>query len=97
MYRIAFTPEAIGDLDEIRKYDVRRIVAEIELQLIGEPATPTKNRKRLRPNQLAEWELKIGSFRVFYDVAESDLTVRIVAVGNKSGSQLFVHGEEYDL
>ncbi len=97
MYRIAFTPEAIGDLDEIRIYDARRIVAETEIQLMQEPATPTRNRKRLRPNQLAEWELRIGEFRVFYDIVASDLVVRIVAVGSKLGNQLFVHGERYDL
>ena len=97
MYRIAFTPEAIGDLDALRKYDARRIVAEIEMQLIGEPAAPTRNRKRLRPNQLAEWELRIDDFRVFYDIVANDLVVRIVAVGNKVGNQLFVHGERYDL
>ena len=97
MYRIAFTPEAVGDLDAFRKFDARRIIAEIESQLVGEPAIPTRNRKRLRPNQLAEWELKIGDFRVFYDIVANDLVVRIVAVGNKLGNQLFVHGERYEL
>jgi mRNA-degrading endonuclease RelE of RelBE toxin-antitoxin system len=97
MHRIAFTPEAIGDLDAIRKFDARRIIAEVETQLTEEPATPTRNRKRLRPNKLAEWELRIGEFRVFYDVVETELLVRIVAVGNKTGNQLFIHGERYDL
>ncbi len=97
MYRIAFTPEAIGDLDELRPYDARKVIAEIEMQLVRDPAIPTRNRKRLRPNQLAEWELRIGDFRVFYDIVENDLVVRIVAVGNKLGNQLFVHGERYDL
>ena len=97
MYRIAFTPEAVGDLDDIRVQDARRIIAEIETQLIGEPATPTRSRKRLRPNRLAEWELRIGDFRVFYDVLATDVVVRVVAVGHKAGNQLFVHGERYDL
>jgi len=97
MYRIAFTPEAIGDLDALRKHDARRIIAEIETYLIVEPATPTRNRKRLRPNQLAEWELRLGDFRVFYDLVANELVVRIVAIGNKVGNQLFIHGERYDL
>jgi mRNA-degrading endonuclease RelE of RelBE toxin-antitoxin system len=97
MFQIAFTPEAIGDLDAIRPFDARRILAEIEMQLTVEPTTPTRNRKRLRPNRLADWELRSGDFRVFYDINASDLVVRIVAVGSKAGNQLFVHGERYDL
>jgi mRNA-degrading endonuclease RelE of RelBE toxin-antitoxin system len=97
MYRIAFTPEAVGDLDQLRKFDARRIIAGIELQLTETPALPTRNRKRLRPNKLAEWELRIENFRVFYDVIESEVVVRIVTVGSKVGNELFIRGERYVL
>jgi mRNA-degrading endonuclease RelE of RelBE toxin-antitoxin system len=46
---------------------------------------------------LAEWELRIGIFRVFYDVDEENDLVKIEAVGYKQGNTLFVHGEEYEL
>jgi len=36
-----------------------------------EPIVETRNRKKLRPNPLAPWELRIGKARVFYDVEES--------------------------
>jgi mRNA-degrading endonuclease RelE of RelBE toxin-antitoxin system len=97
MYKIAFTPEATADLDALRAFDARRVIAEIENQLSQSPATPTRNRKRLRPNRLAEWELRVGEFRVFYDIIADDVLVRIVAVGTKVGDRLFIHGEEYDL
>jgi mRNA-degrading endonuclease RelE of RelBE toxin-antitoxin system len=58
---------------------------------------PSRNRKRLRPNRLAEWELRIGDFRVFYDVDRDVSLVKIEAIGHKAGSVLFVHGEEYEL
>jgi mRNA-degrading endonuclease RelE of RelBE toxin-antitoxin system len=46
---------------------------------------------------LAEWELRIATFRVFYDVDEENDLVKIEAVGYKQGNVLFVHGEEYEL
>jgi len=97
MFRIEFTPEAITDLRFFRKYDQERIVRGIEAQLPHQATEPSRNRKRLRPNQLAEWELRIGDFRVFYDVDLVESLVKIEAIGYKDGSTLFVHGEEYEL
>ena len=62
-----------------------------------EPTTATRNRKRLRPNQLAEWELRIGDFRVFYDVDQENKLIKIEAVGYKKRSQLFIRGKAYKL
>jgi mRNA-degrading endonuclease RelE of RelBE toxin-antitoxin system len=97
MFRIAFTPEARDDLQRLRKRDQQQILAAIEAQLSQQPGEETRNRKRLRPNQLAEWELRSGRFRVFYDVDEGTALVKIEAVGYKQGNILFVHGEEYEL
>jgi mRNA-degrading endonuclease RelE of RelBE toxin-antitoxin system len=97
MFHIEFTPEAFDDLRSFRKYDQQQIVAAIENQLQYQATEETRNRKRLRPNQLAEWELRVGDFRVFYDVDPDATIVKIEAVGYKQGSKLFVHGEEYEL
>jgi len=94
---IEFTPEAIDDLRSFRKYEQKRIVQEIENQLKHQPMEETHNRKKLRPNQLAEWELRIGKFRVFYDVDIAGQRVKIEAVGYKRGNTLFIRGEEYEL
>jgi mRNA-degrading endonuclease RelE of RelBE toxin-antitoxin system len=56
----------------------------------------TRHRKRLRPNRLAEWELRIGDFRVFYDVDCEAQRVKIAAIGYKEGSTLIIRGEEID-
>jgi hypothetical protein len=40
----------------------------IERQLVHEPLVETRNRKQLRPNPVAPWELRIGDLRVFYEV-----------------------------
>jgi mRNA-degrading endonuclease RelE of RelBE toxin-antitoxin system len=56
MYGIEVTPEAIGDLRMLRKRERQIVIREVEEQLRYEPTQETRNRKRLRPNQLAEWE-----------------------------------------
>jgi mRNA-degrading endonuclease RelE of RelBE toxin-antitoxin system len=97
MFRIEFTPEAVADLKAFRRYDQEQVINGIEGQLPHQAAEPSRNRKRLRPNRLAEWELRIGDFRVFYDVDLHELLVKIEAIGYKDGSSLYVHGEEYEL
>jgi hypothetical protein len=57
MHRIEFAPSALEDLKSLRKFEQRRVVHGIEPQLRHEPDVETSNRKRLRPNELAEWEL----------------------------------------
>jgi mRNA-degrading endonuclease RelE of RelBE toxin-antitoxin system len=97
MFKIEFTPEAIEDLKQLREYDQRIVVESIEGQLAHQAAQETRNRKRLRPNELAEWELRVRQFRVFYDIDPGYTFAKVVAVGYKDGEKLFVHGQEYDL
>ena len=96
-FELKFTDEAVADLTALRKFDQNRVTDAIESQLLHQPDVESRNRKRLRPNQLAEWELRIDKLRVFYDVRPSDLSVNIVAVGWKQGEQLFIHGQPYQL
>jgi mRNA-degrading endonuclease RelE of RelBE toxin-antitoxin system len=96
-FEIQFTDAAWQDLATLRKFDRGQVVNGIETQLTHQPDVETRNRKRLRPNQLAEWELRIDHFRVFYDVRPDEPSVKIVAVGWKPGEQLFIHGQPYQL
>lgn len=97
MYEIEFTPESIDDISEFRKFEQQTIFAEIKNQLSYQPTIETRNRKRLRPNDVAEWELRINKIRVFYDVFEQVQIVKVEAVGRKEGNKLFLHGKEYQL
>ena len=56
----------------MRNFDQRRLLDSLQEQLQHQPEQETRNRKRLRPNELAEWELRIGTFRVFYDVDQAE-------------------------
>ena len=96
-YEIELTQSAIADLQVFRKFEQRQIVAGIEEQLQYEPTVVTRNRKRLRQNDIAEWELRIGKFRVFYDVDARVKIVKIEAIGYKEGNVLSIRGEEYEL
>jgi len=70
----------------------------LERQLLHEPLVETRNRKPLRPNPVAPWELRIGSLRVFYEVIPVDPgVVRIVAVGKKKGNVVRIAGKEIKL
>ena len=97
MYQLDFSPEAREDLRWLRNYDQKRILEETETQLLHQPDQVTRNQKRLRPNKLAEWELRIGAFRVFYEVDATNAMVKIAAVGYKKGNKLLIRGEEREL
>ena len=55
--------------------------------------TPTKAIKRLRPNPVAEFELRVGDLRVLYDVTDEEVV--LLVVGRKIGNTLVVGGEEF--
>ena len=66
--------------------------------LADEPLVETRNRKPLRPNPVAPWELRIGKMRVFYDVSSGPpRVVRILAVGIKDHNVLKIGGQEIQL
>lgn len=97
MFRVTFAPEAINELQSLRAFHPKQVIAGIESQLVPEPIRETRHRKRLRPNQLAEWEVRVGKFRIFYDVSPDDEVVRVIAIGHKQGNALFIRGEQFEL
>ena len=97
MYEIEFTPEALEDLKSLRKFEQKEAIEGIESQLKHEPTLETRNRKKLRPNDVAEWELRIGRFRVFYNVDYEVPIVSVEAIGFKIGNLLFIRGEKRDV
>ena len=53
--------------------------------------------KRLRPNGLANWELRLDPFRVFYNIEEAHGLVLVVAIGWKDRNRLIIGGKEFEL
>ena len=97
MYEIEYTQDALDDLAYFRKHEQVLIVDEIERRLRHEPTLPTRNRKELRPNQIALWELRIGKFRVFYNPKEIIQVVEIVRIGEKRGNSVLFRGKREKL
>jgi hypothetical protein len=55
----------------------------------------TRNRKPMRPNPLAPWELRIGHLRVYYDVSmDPPQVITVRAIGVKIGNRVRI-GEEW--
>ena len=97
MFDIAFTPRALDDIDWLHKRERVIVFDGVEDQLTHQPNVETRNKKKLRPNSVAEWEIRIDKFRVFYDVDIETRVVGIKMIGYKEGSRLFVRGEEFNL
>ncbi len=94
MYEIEFIPEAVQDLRYFRKFEQNIIIEAIQTQLTHEPTIETKNRFRRSPPDIAEWELRIGVFRVFYNVDELVRIVSVERIGEKSNNTVFFRGQE---
>ena len=95
-YEIRF---ALSAKQHLRAFPVGKramIVSGVEIQLAHEPMVETRNRKRLRPNPIAPWELRLRDVRVFYDVDEPGV-VTVLAIGTKRGARLYIEGEEIEL
>lgn len=87
------SPSALDDVAWFPKRDRRAILDAVEEQLSFQPDVVTRNRKQLRPNQVAEWELRVDTFRVFHDVIVSRRLVEIKVIGLKRGNKLLVRGQ----
>jgi mRNA-degrading endonuclease RelE of RelBE toxin-antitoxin system len=92
-YRIAITKEADRQLHALPVRDQRKLEAAIVSRLRYQPTVPTKAIKRLRSNPLAEFELRVGSLRVLYNVEQDEVILLII--GRKVGNKLIVEGEEF--
>lgn len=98
VYAIEFAESVKEQLRDLSARQRTAIFDSIESQLVHEPLTETRNRKPLRPNPIAPWELRIGELRIFYEVAaDGPDTVRILAVGQKKRNKLIIAGKELEL
>jgi len=70
------------------------VLDSVEEQLEHQPTVETRNRKPMRPNPVAPWELRIGDHRVYYDVRdEPERIVYIRAVGIKERNRVRIGKE----
>ncbi len=97
-YRIEYSPESERHLRDLPARQQRVLLDSVDVQLSAEPTVETRNRKPMRPNPLAPWELRIGNLRVYYDVVEEPYpAVIVLAVGVKDRNRVRVGREEFNL
>lgn len=88
-YYIFISDSVKGDLRGVLAYDRRMLLDAIESQLTYAPSLETKKRTRLRNlvppfHAIAPiWQLRVGMFRIFYDVNEHERRVYIRAIRRK--------------
>ena len=89
VYEVRFARDVRKDLQRLPVFHRSGVIRAIETQLVDTPMVRTRNRKplvNLIPPWTAElpiWELRVGAYRVFYDVSEEEKVVYVRAVRKK--------------
>jgi mRNA-degrading endonuclease RelE of RelBE toxin-antitoxin system len=97
-YRIEYSAAAVNHLRLLTARQRAMAVGAVDEQLTHQPFVETRNRKRMRPNPVAPWELRVGQMRAYYDIVEtSEPVVYIRAIGVKKRNQVVIGGEAMDL
>ena len=95
-FRVTLTPGAEADLDYFTRYEQRIVVEAAQRYLRNDADVESHHRKQPRANPLAPGELRIGKYRVFYELLDGT-TVKIVAIGYKEHTDLFIRGRRVQL
>ena len=95
-FEVKLVPSADEDLGFYGTRDQRVILDAIEDFLEVDADLEGKRRRPLRPNPLAPWELRVGDYRVFYEITVERL-VRVLAVGHKVHNELFIRGQRVEI
>ena len=97
-YLVEYSPDTEDHFCALTARQRAIILDAVEQQLGHRPTVETRNRKPMRPNPVAPWELRIGNLRVYYDVQdEPEPVVFIRAVGVKLRNQVRIGKEVISL
>lgn len=92
-YEVRYSDEAVEQLRDLRAYDRAAIFEQVEEVLTVNPTLESKARvKKLRQPAPTEFRLRVGDYRVFYDVAEG--VVLIVQVLGKADAIAYLEEGE---
>jgi mRNA-degrading endonuclease RelE of RelBE toxin-antitoxin system len=94
---VQFAPDAVRQFKKLPKA-IRALIKEaVRTHLLeADPGQATRNKFRLRRiSPFADYELRAGSWRVFYRLDGEQVLVTLI--GEKRGAALVVDGEELKL
>jgi len=78
IYSINFTKSALKSLKSLNKIDRKRIISKIEILKVNPYPQDCKKLKSTNA-----FRIRIGSYRVIYDVLNDELIVRIIKIGHR--------------
>ena len=94
-YEIMLAPEAVVDFKKLPAHDRATLRDVLEVHLRYEPTKISKSRiKRLQGISRPQYRLRIGDFRVFYDVSENLVEVLAIIPKSSATSWLETYGEK---
>ena len=95
-WTVALRESVMEDLRYFGRKIGRLILKEARKQLTADPLAETTQMKTLRPNSVAQRELRLfGKYRVLFNVDVAPCVVDVVLVGEKRGNSLIVQGKEF--
>jgi mRNA-degrading endonuclease RelE of RelBE toxin-antitoxin system len=95
-WTVTLKESVIDDLRWFGKKQGRLLLNEATERVSVDPLAETRQMKILRPNPVAQRELRLfGKYRVLFNVDPDAELVTIVLVGEKRGNSLIVQGEEF--
>ena len=89
MFNIEYAEEVADDLAGLRAFDRKRLLDQIDGQLTHQPDQESKNRKIIVgidppwDHEIPIWQMRVGEYRVFYDVDQAGGRVVIRAIRHK--------------
>jgi mRNA-degrading endonuclease RelE of RelBE toxin-antitoxin system len=96
VYKVEATTIAESDLDAVRPFDRAQILTAVEHILCYTPTQESRSRiKRLRMLDSPGYRLRVGDYRVYYDVEPFTMTVTILRILSKSASAAYL-GQQGD-
>ncbi len=89
-YEIVLKRSAITDMDRLRKFDATAIADAMERHLRRSPRREGKGRiRRLRGLSDPDYRLRVGDFRVFYNVDDRVRQVVVLRVMHKEQTRSY--------
>ena len=96
VWTITLKESVVDDLRWFGRKDGRLLLDKAQDRLAADPLAETKNMKTLKPNSVAQRELRLfGKYRILFNVDPKGGLVTIVLVGEKRGDSLIVQGKEF--
>lgn len=93
-FEIELTDEAVADFKALKASARFTVKEAMEVHLRDEPERVSRSRiKRLREVSKPQFRLRVGDFRVFYDVAEGTVTVHAIVPKSEAASWLAQFGK----